>query len=671
MSIPAENMQPEAMGVPEHLMRLREFVDAENIAELLTDDELMKIGARCIDEYEIDKGTRTQWMQDCEAGLKLATQVFEEKNWPWPGAASVKFPLLSEAAISFSARAYPEFVAGSIVKAEVTGNDPQGLKAARAQRVSQYQTWQLKYKMGYWESETDSLMIQLPLVGNVFRKVYRDPAKGAQARLVRAQDFVVNHHLKSLEQARRETEIMCFYGNEIEEKVRRGEWRRVELGGDSKDGIPEQDKPHTILEQHRWLDLDGDGYEEPYIVTVEESSQKVLRIVARFTPEDVEIKQDGEIISIKPERHYIHYSFIPNPDGGLYAIGLCHLLLPISESVNTVLNQLLDAGTLSNTQGGFIAKGIRIKGGRMEISPGEWQFVDSDGTTLRDSIFPLPVRDPSVVLFQLLGLLIDAGKSLANLKDVLQGDIPGANVPATTVLALIEQGQKVYNGIYKRIYRAMGLEFKAVFKINAQAMREPQFQQEYIGVLDDPNASPEDFNTQDYDVCPVADPNSSSQAQRLARAQVLMPMMEVPGMNQEAIITEYLSAAGFTGIERFYNPQAAEQQAAVQQQMQQRAMESELVRRNAETAAKLEKMLAEVSKIKADTIKALADAEATEAGTQIQTYAAQQNALDTQTRAGLALAQEAASGPTAGAPQRGGMAGMGSAPGDEVVPGVG
>lgn len=663
---PAPAIAPERA---ESLTKLLRFAQSENIAEELDDAELKKIGQRCVQEFEDDKSTRKDWEKTCEEGLKLAKQVTEEKSWPWDGAANVKYPLLAEAAISFSARAYPELVTGEVVKAEIVGNDPQGAKALRAARVSKFQTWQLRYQMPYWDDDTDKLLVMLPLVGNVFRKVYKDPQKGAQARLVRAQDFVVNHLAKSMGHLRRETEMMVFFGNEAETKFRTGEWRRAELSADRKEGVPDADKPLSILEQHRWLDLDDDGFEEPYIVTLHETSGEVLRIVARFSPDDVVLNQAGEVCDIEAERFYTQYQFIPNPDGGLYAVGFCNLLYPIAESINTVLNQLLDAGTLSNTQGGLIAKGIRIKGGQMRIAPGEWKFVDSPGGVLKDSIVPLPVREPSAVLFQLLGLLIDGGKSLANLKDVLAGNLPNSNVPATTVLALIEQGQKVYSGIYKRIYRAMGAEFKSVFKINSKsAMTDRGFLQQYATVLDDPQASPRDFNQQDYDVCPVADPTVSSQAQRLARVQVLMPLRGTPGIKDDEVVNEYLSAAGYSNPERFYDPKSAQAQQMDAMQTQMRVMESELSRKNAETAAKLAKAEAEIVKLKADTLKSIADAEATEAGTQLGIYNAGREALDQETRAEVAPAQEAASGRAGNPTVQGGMGGMEGAPGNAMVP---
>lgn len=639
------------------LQKLLELAQSENIAENLSDDKLNEIGNRCVQEYQADRETRSQWEKDCEEGIKLAKQITEDKSWPWPHAANVKFPLLSEAAITFSARAYPEFVQANIVKAEVTGNDQTGAKAARADRISKFQNWQLRYKMPYWESETDSLLVMLPLVGNVFRKVFKDPINGPQARLVRALDFVVNHNAKSLESCRRETEVMEFWGNELESKFRAGEWKRVELSPDQKDGTPEQDKPYLFLEQHRWLDLDEDGYEEPYVVTVHEASGKVVRIVARFTADAVVLNQQNEVVSIEPERHYIKYGFIPNPDGGLYDVGFCHLLLPVSESINTVLNQLLDAGTLSNTQGGLIAKGIRIKGGNMMVAPGEWKFVDSTGQKLSEAIFPLPVREPSTVLFQLLGLLIDSGRALANLKDVLQGDLPTANVPATTVLAVIEQGQKVFSGIYLRIYRAMGAEFKAIFKLNAEAAKDPAFLQTYAQVLDDPEARPDDFNSVDYDVCPVADPTASSQVQRLARAQVLMPLRGTPGIVDAEVVTEYLSAAGYSNVERFYKPKEAQAAMVRQQVMQERVLESQVVRDAAMAVAKMHETVAKTTNLYADAVKKIADAEAAEAGVQIDAYAATVGQIDQQTRARSAQAG-GQSGPSGNPSQPGGMAGV-------------
>ena len=647
-----EQSPPSAgFSSPAPLETLRALLDADNVAELLDESSLQTIGQRCVREYKVDLDSRSEWEQSVQAGLKLAKQVKEEKSFPWPGAANVKFPLLAEAAISFAARAYPELVKGKVVKASVTGKDPQGAKAQRAERVSEYLSWQVLSDMPYWESETDQLLVQLPLIGNAFRKTYHDPVKGTcDSRLVPAMDFVVNHNAKCLENVRRESEYFEFYGNDVLERQRSGAWRDVSLNHDAKEGVPDEDKVYKFIEQHRWLDLDEDGYEEPYIATVHIDSGTVVRIVPRFTADDVVVNGANEVVRITASRFYTHYIFMPNPDGGLYAMGLCMLLLPISESINTTLNQLLDAGTMHNTSGGFISKGIRIKGGTYRFTPNEWKTVDSGAGELKNSIVPLPVKEPSAVLFQLLGLLIESGRGLANLKDVLQGELPQANTPATTVLAMIEQGEKVYNGIYKRVFRSLGEEFKAIFRENRKYLKDEKYQ----AVLDQPAIVEQDFNESDFDVTPVADPNVSSQVQRMYRAQAMMQIKGEPGMKGAEVTAEYLESIGIDSPDRFFDP-ASQAQAQMQMSaLAQVAAEQEL----AVKAQAMAKTKAEIKKITADALHSLAQAEAAEEGTQIGQLRRTLEMIDAQ----LAMEQVDAD------PAAGRVEGMAGPPGDQMVP---
>lgn len=606
----------EAPEVSEEFRRLQEILaEKQNVAEMLEENDLKTIGMRCVSEYEADLESRSEWEEQLKDAIKLAKQVREDKNYPWAGAANVKYPLLAEAAVSFAARAYPELVPAKPVKAEVIGADPDGAKANKAARVSDFMSYQVLTEMDYWEEETDLLLCQLPILGNAFRKTYQG-SLGVESRFISALDLVVNHNAKSLANCRRESEKLEFYANDVKERQRLGVWRDVKLTPDTREGEPDEDKPYDFIEQHRWLDLDDDGYEEPYVVTVHIATSTVMRIFPRFTPDDVILNGKNEVVRIEAERFYTHYQFFPNPDGGLYGWGLGNLLYPLNESINTVLNQLLDAGTLANLQGGFIAKGIRVKGGNFRLSPGEWKQIDSTGMEMKDSIVPIPAKEPSVVLFQLLGFLVDAGKSLANLKDVLAGEMPNANVPATTVLAMIEQGQKVFNSIYKRIYRALKQEFKKIYKLDGESLTDEEYQR----VLDDPQATMQDFDQESYDICPAADPAASSQAQRLVRAQALMPMAQVPGFNAEAIYTEMLQAMGVDDPKRFYDPQKADAQKLAQMQTQMEAMERELAVKEADALAKAQKTQAEIKKIHADALKSLAETEAVEEGTQMGQY---------------------------------------------------
>ena len=646
---------PEGM---ESLLRLQEFAASDNAATLLSEDVLRDSGRRVVTEYQDDKDSRSDWEEDNRQTMKLARQVREDKTFPWPGAANVKFPLLAEAAITFAARAYPEIVQGKdVVKCAVEGDDPQGQKAQRAQRISDHMSWQLINQMEEWEEDTDRLLVSLPLVGSCFRKTYYDPVRGRNvSKLVPAEDFIVSNHAGSLDLARRETERFDLYTNDVLEKQRGGLWLDVELRADSEDDRP--DDHYVFLEQHRWLDLDEDGYEEPYIVTVHEATQQVVRVVARFSADQIKINARNEVVRIEADRYYTHYYFMPDPQGGLYGVGFGKLLTPINESIDTVLNQLLDAGTLANMQGGFLGKGVKVRTGQLRIGPGEWKPVESTGGDLKSNIVPLPFKEPSIVLFQLLGLLIDTGKGLASIKDVLSGDLPAANVPATTVLALIEQGQKVYTAIHKRIFRSMKREFEKLYRLNAEYLDE----REYFTVLDNRQAiAQQDYQQGDYDVSPVADPHLSNRAQRLAQAQALMQLRGQPGINTPEIDKEYLTAIGVDQPERFIAQQQGPDPLMV---LQMENLQREAARKDAETITQAAKTLAEIVEIRAKTMKYIAEAESEEMGTQLAQYKSFLDAMEAQVRSQITPTESVNNGPN---PR--GMGGMAPAPGNAVVPG--
>lgn len=603
---------------------LQQYADAENIAEFLDEDRLNKIGQRCIEEYKIDDDSRDEWKRKNEDAIKLAKLTNEGKSWPWPGCANIKYPLLAEACISFAARAYPEIVRGNdVVLAKVTGEDKDGQKAARAKRISQHMSYQLTDQMEEWEPETDRLLLQLPLLGCTFRKTYYDTTRRRNvAKLVSSMDLVLNHYAGSMEMVRRESEVVELYQNDVIERKRAGLWLDVDLKPDNKEGIPDEDNAFRFIEQHRWLDLDDDEYEEPYIVTVHEDTGKVVRIVARYDFDDILFNSNdpftAQVVRITPERYYTLYEFMPDPEGGLYGLGFGSLLTSLNESVNSILNQLIDAGTLANVSGGFIAKGVRLRTatGQIMMAPGKWSTVEvQNGTPIGHNILPNPNKEPSVVLFQLLGFLIESSKAISNLKDLLQGELPNSNVPATTVLALIEQGQKVYNAIHKRVYRALKSEFKKIYKLNAKYLPE----QDYFRVMDSPQAiAKQDYAEGDYDICPVADPQVSSQAQRLARAQALMQIAgSIPGAKMDAIAEDYVLAIGVDNPER-YLPTAEEMQKQAQQQqaLQQVTQESALQ----QAAGQMAKTQAEIQKIQADALYSLARAESEEAGVQLEQY---------------------------------------------------
>lgn len=513
-----------------------------NIADELEQSQLDQIGSDVVDGFDVDDASRAEWIKANEGAMKLALQVKEDKTWPWPGAANVKYPLITTAAIQFNARAYPAVIQGSqVVKGAVMGpDDENGTKRDRADRIGKHMSWQLLEQMEGWEEDTDRLLLMLPITGCVFRKTYYDSIAGRNCSdMIPAEDVVFNHKGKRFESLRRITHKFTLYKNEVRSRQLAGVYSDIELCyEDSEDG--DKDAPHRFLEQHCWLDLDDDGFDEPYVVTVHHQTRKVVRIVARYDEDGVKVTESGEIADIKPVSYFTKYGFLPNPDGGLYDVGFYALLTPLNESVNTVLNQLLDAGTLSNVGGGFIGKDLRMKGGPVRMKMGEYVPVDAKGQDIRNSIVTMPQNAPSVVLFQLLGMLIEAGRDISNVKDVLTGEGQGQNASPTTTLALIEQGMKVFTAIHKRVHRCLKIEFRKLKRLNRIHLNE----REYFAFQDDASeVTRQDYMDDGTDVVPVSDPNMVSDAQTMARADALMSrFVNDPYVNQMEIRKQFLIA---------------------------------------------------------------------------------------------------------------------------------
>ena len=546
-----------------------ELISNTNIAEKLKAEQLVEIGTDVVEGYNADKQSRDKWEQKVKEYYSLALQVAREKSFPWPKASNIKFPLISIAAMQFGARAYPTLVPanGKITQIKVFGQDPQGEKAARAKRISSHMDYQLTVQMEDWEEDQDKLLLMLPIVGIAFKKTYYDSSrKRNKSCLVFPQNLVVNYWTKSLEDAYRVTEVLYFNRNEIKEKQLKKIYSKVDLGdpvvqidtdNERRDFEPSQADgatPYKILEQHTYLDLDDDGYFEPYVITVDYNSRKVLRIVARFKEDGIETDEDGNVTYIKPDNYYTKFPFIPNPDGSFYDLGFGHLLGPINESVNTIINQLVDAGTLRNLQSGFLGKGIQIRKGEQRFQPGEWKQVNAIGDDLRKQIVPLPTNEPSSVLFQLLGLLIQSGKELASIAEIFVGKMPGQNTPAYTTKETVEQGMKLFTAIYKRVYRAQTKELKKIYELNRYYL-DPQ---EYISILDEP-VQQEDYKAAPDDLMPAADPSASSNTEKLAKAEALMQLLPLGTVNPMAVTMRWLDALDETNPQELIIPPEQQQ----------------------------------------------------------------------------------------------------------------
>lgn len=521
------------------------YIEQLNIAKSLDEKLLNEIGDEVYQGYKRDLDSKRAWDQRVDEWVKLAAQITDHKSYPWPNASNVKYPMLATAAMQFAARAYPSLVPadGKIVQFKVVGADMQGQKAALADKLAKHMNYQLLEDMEDWEEEMDRLLLQLPIVGCLFKKTYFDPIKKRNvSRLVGPKDLVVNYWATSLEAAHRKTEILPMTKNQIVALQNAEVYLDVDLGepksmpelpsksdvhGNQSPSQGDAATPFVILEQHTFWDLDKDGYQEPYIITIEEATRKVLRIVARFDSDGVYTDEAGDLVCIEPVEYYTKYGFVPNPDGGFYDIGFGHLLGPLNESANTLINILIDSGHLDTLQAGFIGKGLRLKMGEERFKPGEWKAVNATGDDIKKQIFPLPTKEPSDVLFKLLGLLIESGKELASVAEIFTGKMPGQNTPATTTQASIEQGMKVFTAIYKRTYRALAKEFRKLFRLNS--LYEENFQRAQA-ILDEP-ITPQDYDRKSYDVCPTADPTAVSTTQKMQKAAMLMEILPLGTIN--------------------------------------------------------------------------------------------------------------------------------------------
>lgn len=630
-------------------LEINELVKATNIAELLTDEELTTIGSTVVKNFEADLLSRTDWEKRTESSLKLALQVVEHKNFPWPNASNIKFPLITIAALQYHARAYPVLVSGETpVRCRVYGQDPEGTLGKRAERISSHMSYQILEEDEDWESETDKVLITQPIVGCAFKKTYFDPfLRKNISENVLARDLVVNYYTKSLDTAPRITHILNFHKNDVYERVASGLWlemksslpvskitSKLEGAQNKAQGLtppqPQDDTtPFEILEQHCFIDFDGDGYAEPYIVFVRRDTKQVLRIVARFFTNGIEYVRNSKkkVLRITAEKYFTKYPFIPSPDGGFYDLGFGVLLGPLNESINTIINQLVDAGTMANTAGGFFSRGIKFRGGNYSFAPLEWKHVDSTGDDLRKGIMPLPVREPSQVLFTLLSLLINYGERIGGAVDILVGESPGQNTPAETSRNMAEQGMKIFSGIFKRTYRSLKDEFRKMYRLNQLYLdQEVEFdtQSGAIGKV-----TWEDYQVSSLGVRPAADPNIVSDSQRMLQANAIKEAsMTSPGFDIYQVNKRYLEAWKVPAIEEVLpdpkGPNAIQQGPSEKVQIEMMKLKADEVQGQLdfklavmELMQQAEEGQARIKKLEADAIKAIEEAKGISTGHEV------------------------------------------------------
>ncbi|CAB4120850.1 hypothetical protein UFOVP2_28 [uncultured Caudovirales phage] len=638
-------------------------IEAPNLTHLFSEDDLVKIGGAVLEGYKVDKESRSKWEKRNEAALNLALQLQEAKSFPWAGASNVKFPLVTIAAIQWHSRAYPLLVQGpDIVKMVINGPDPQGEVRSRADRVGSFMSWQVLEDSPTWEEETDRALLQIPIVGCAFKKTYYSGAEGRNvSELVAAQDFVINYFAKSIETAQRKTHVIPLYRNDVYEKCAVGVWADVresnwfnglpslksnvaEIKADRRTGQSKPSRadfttPFKFLEQHVRMDLDGDGYAEPYIITIEEDSGHVCRVVTNFSKEDVlwsSGSNSAKVVRIRETQVFTKLPFIPSPDGSIYDIGFGVLLGPINAAVDSIINQLIDAGTLATTAGGFLGRGVKIRGGELSFRPFGWQRVDSTGEDLAKGIFPFPVREPSNTLFSLLSLLVDYTNRISGSTDIMVGENPGQNTPAQTSQLMAEQGAKINSAIFKRVWRGFKQEFQKLYLLNRK--HTP------VTVLTFGASSGwvnrEDFMADIEAIRPAADPNLASDGHRTQQAMAVgQRAAAVPGYNKDAVERMILRSMRVESIETLFpgsdkipapphpkvmleNMKGEAKLKAIQEQGKQRFMEMMVT-----MEAEQRKTAAEIALMEAEVASIIHEMGASAASNEVKTFEAQIGAL--------------------------------------------
>lgn len=505
-----------------------------NLAEFVDDQDLNELANDCVAKFESDRTSRSDWEETYKQGLDQLGLEMEDRTTPWAGACGVFHPMLSEAVVRFQSQTIQEIMpAKGPVRTQCWGVVTDD-RIKQAHRVQEYMNYQLLEVMTEYRSETEKLLFSLPLAGSAFRKIYFDPSLGRPTSMfVPAEDFVVAYHESDLDQAERYTHVMNRSSNQVRKLQVNGFYRDVELQTSHVEDNPitekyneiggvspswEDSERHQLLEMHCVLDLPGfedpDGVALPYVITIDKASSTVLSIYRNWEEDDPKRLK---------KQHFVHYGYVPGI--GFYNLGLIHMIGGLAKSATSLLRQLVDAGTLSNLPGGLKTRGLRIKGDDTPIMPGEFRDVDVPGGVIRDNITFLPYKEPSSVLYQLLGNIVDEGRRFASMADMKVADM-NQNAPVGTTLAIMERAMKVQSAIQARIHASLKQEYKILAGI-IRDYTSPSYPYE---TEEGEEIKAADFDDR-VDVIPVSDPNASTMSQRIMQYQAAMQLaQQSPGL---------------------------------------------------------------------------------------------------------------------------------------------
>ena len=669
------------------LKDLIENIGQENLAEDIDQDVLAELGVRIKRQYDEDLASMKDWCEMVDKGLDLMKQEYKTKSHPWDGASNFKSPLMTQASIAFGDKASLEILRSkNLVKADIIGKDKSGEKGKLADRITEAMNYQVNYQMDNWRKEQKRLLYVNPNVGCMFKEVVYDSMDGKpSSNIIQYPDFAVNQATTDMDNARSFTKILDVGKNGMFERQASGTWLDIDLYPEDADGDEgsneaastksANDNDERFLEQQCWADLDKDGYEEPYTVTIHENTMTVLRIVARYNftsftvkdrsgqvsplvdlikDETIRAKLSGmplpdfsnisglELVKITPFQNIIKYGFIPSPDGSFLDLGYAHLLGAITQAINTTTNQLTDSGTARNMGGGYLAKGFRKKMGPLRFKPGEYKETNIAARDLQTGILPNPNPEPSAVLFALNEKLQQQGLSFASIIDV-SGQIQ-ANTAPTTALAIIQEALISVSALMGRILDSMSEEFQALFDINKTTFD----QKLYTKILDEEADVRADFNNESLDIQPTASPEMSSKLQRIQLSTVEMEMVPAvinAGGNPMPIVKGFFERIGSDKIDEIFPEQPTDQQAQetakfreAQELENQIAMENlkltqlqteilmrEQDRLDADTQRKIEETSSEIKKNLSEIILNLEKAESEDVKNNVSKYTAQIN----------------------------------------------
>jgi chaperonin GroES len=658
-------------------LNLKQILESDNLADQLDHQENAAISKHVSQRYEYDLNSRSDKQKRLKEIVDLALCISKGKSTPWENCSNIIFPLTAMAANEFSAFCYPEIIKDEeIVKAKIIGKDTgtpainnageimtgpngepimqnEGAKYRRGQRVATYMNWQLFKQMSCWQKEMDTMFTALPVVGTMFKKIFYNPVKQIpDSQLIFPDRIIIHDKARDLEHAP-VTQVIELYEQEIIERIRKGIFIDFKFDEDVGDYIESKltslednsrsssdystSGQHIFLEQHCFYDLDHDGYPEPYVVTWHQMTNTIVRMVPRFREKDITYNSKDQVSYIKPVQFFEAYIFMPSPDGSFYGQGLGHLLYNVNMAINSSINQLTDAGTLGNLGGGFISKNMKIVTGETKFRPGEWKVVDAMGMDIQDGLVPLPAPQPSSVLLSLLTFLTDAGKELGLLRGMLGGE-QAANIAPTTQMIQTDNALKPFRAIFKRIYNSLAGELDKLFKLNREYVSNKQ----YLKVLDETAATVDvkaDFESDDYDIVPVADLDALTNIQRMNQSAFLMNFINDPYFNGMDIRKTICEGANIPNLDKLIvqppqpQPDPLVQMEMVKQQNKGRELEIEAVKvagQLEDAKYKTQEIIANIELMKTQGVKNLAEADAKDKSHHLAAYEAELAAIHRQ-----------------------------------------